>query len=280
MKDIKNSALIMAVMGSLSLAMSARPFELQAASSREGCLTDPSGLKLKVRVDNFTKMLYFTDEQPAADNDKAQIQAAWDTLLRPQTHCAMRLVASAIAQDRVGVVFQPTRDDLAEYDYSRKEIQINNFRLYLRSNKNLPRLMYHEGLHHLEYRYGLRRLDAPNNFHDPANIKNIVQKLEKSLFLFGGNEKSACSSLVREDGALMRKDGSLVEPSFERARSKEYCEACRSFIKETCGCPDPGDNEAFCKDPKERCRRFPYRQDCPRPSPNPTPPLPHPVNPR
>lgn len=124
----------------------------------------------------------------------------------------MKLVAQAIKKDGIKVVFQQTeKGQLAQYDYPNKEIQVYPNTTFVRAARNLSKLIYHEGLHHLEYVMEMRKLNT-GNWHDSTNIQKIIARLEKD-----SGAAMSCSNLVHEDGALFWDDGTLVEPSFKKA---------------------------------------------------------------
>lgn len=227
--------------------------------------TIPGRLGVKdVHIDHFTKMLYSMDLTPASNEEKEQIDEAWNLLNDAKSHCAMKLVARAIKKDGVTVVFQQTeKGQLAQCDYPKKELQVYPYTAFVRAPQNLSKLIYHEGLHHLEYVMEMRKLNT-GNWHDSTNIQKIIARLEKD-----SGSATSCSNLVREDGTLFWDDGTLVEPSFEKAIATPDPNECP--FTDRCPCPyyyDPSCNRV----PPMLCGGHPEcwdwnnascRKDCP-----------------
>ncbi|MBI4056022.1 MAG: hypothetical protein HY399_00540 [Elusimicrobia bacterium] len=132
-----------------------------------------------------------------------------------QSHCAMREVAQVLEKGPPPRIISgmTESDPHAEYDNTTKTITVNTL-AYLHDPDNLARVLYHEGLHYLEFSMGLRKKYEYSMYHDSTRIPIILKALLK-------NPDHPCLKQVRNDGTLLNSTGAPYEPNYDKVKPVE-----------------------------------------------------------
>lgn len=182
--------------------------------------------------DGFTKLLIYTDRHSGKPWTTVLPEAL--ALMR-KSHCALEAVAELLSRpgEVSSISFGETIDEHANYcprgrtmsaggrtlSCKSREIVVNRDKAYLCDPENLAKVLYHEGLHHAEFRLGFE-LDGGARPEDPPgerwkdgltyhNAKRIPRIIEGLL-----GKGAPCLARVAADGTLLNGDGSLLEPAF------------------------------------------------------------------
>src|SRR5581483_7009963 len=161
--------LLMTVPCRVASTATLRRGEIQTEIRREDGTTAVE--KITIWNDDFTKLVLYTNRLGEGLTQSQTIQQALAILGAPDQHCAIRAVRSGIraSQGKEGVKdiqFGESRDAHGHYDFRVNVIVANQHTPYLLDPQNLARLIYHEGLHHLEYKHKLRQPSEGSGFHD------------------------------------------------------------------------------------------------------------------
>ena len=234
------------------------PLVHAASLSRAEVLPDDGGI---VRPDHFTKLLIYTDRVPNGVSGEAAIQQA--LLLMRGSHCAIRAVGRLLETpgEVNGISFGKTQDEHGEYHtepvyssfgtdrwtkescprcYERphtvpepgKTIHINREKPYMYDAGNLAKILYHEGLHHIEFTRFEDHLPASDEYNREDSIGKKCNKYENGLMYH--NDKcvrrflaailpagGSCLNSVGADGTLLNPDGKPFEPDYLIATAKD-----------------------------------------------------------
>ena len=195
------------------------------------------GETAEVSPDNFTKLLIYKDRPGLSDGNEAIKQAL--AKMR-SSHCAIRAVGEIVAREVKSISFGDTPDPHANYacqsmaytsdkhySMSAQTILVNKEKRYLYDVDNLVKVLYHEGLHHIEctrlatlpksdpyntYAKGTCNFGADGmHYHNPECVERILASV-----LPAGD---ACLQLIGDGGALFNPDGKPLEPNYPETAS-------------------------------------------------------------
>lgn len=181
-----------------------------------------------IRRDRFTKLLIDPARGRGGFDDAAAIARALERMRG--SHCALRAVGRVLESGELkGLSFGRAIDSHANYACHRESLSVgdesysfeaativvNEKRDYLRDTDNLAKVLYHEGLHHIECtrlpstaEEGGCRPDGMRH-HNPLCVRRLL-----AAVLPAGD---SCLSQVGEDGTLYERDGGLFEPRYAEA---------------------------------------------------------------